>query len=56
LINPRLLAISGLSKQMVWAVKDGPLFLGSSEFVLLTDPDEEVIPPTPQLPTFVHLR
>jgi transcriptional regulator with GAF, ATPase, and Fis domain len=28
LINPRLVAISGLPRGMVWEVKDGPLFLG----------------------------
>jgi hypothetical protein len=28
LSNPGLLAISGLLKQMIWPVKDGPLFLG----------------------------
>ena len=35
LINPRLRAISGFLKEMVWAVKDGPLFLG-------TDPCNQV--------------
>ena len=38
--NPRLLAISGLPKQMAWAVKDGPLFLGrdSSNQAEVSDP------------------
>jgi hypothetical protein len=28
LSNPGLLAISGLLEEMIWPVKDGPLFLG----------------------------
>ena len=40
MINPRLLAISGLPRQMAWAVKDGPLFLGrdSSNQAEVSDP------------------
>ena len=40
MINPRLLAISGFPKRKVWAIKDGPLFLGrdSSNQVEVEDP------------------
>jgi transcriptional regulator with GAF, ATPase, and Fis domain len=39
-VNPRLLAISGFLKETVWAVKDGPLFLGrdTSNQVEVGDP------------------